>query len=221
MPWNISASIRGSSVRPRTQPFSVGGTGFQNSSIGGAHARSLGHRVSSIAPSPLFGRGHPDPVSDDALGDYNDFGLAADDLESGAQAGHSTGLDHAAVAAEAPPGTVTQDEYEHFGATAMVDTQTAGTAAWMRDALDSESVNFLSFVEAAIQDIHDRDGGGQEEEQGALKDDSVDFEILLPHAGNSCVVAAQGLLHVLSLGTKSMLKVEQAVAFGAITLRLV
>lgn len=233
MPWNISASIRGSSARPRTQPPSIGGR-YQSSSIGGGPALSPGHRASSIvAPSPLVGRGQPaiSTAENDDLDLDNDPGtfFPANDLESGTQGPRSThGHDeHPTI----NPRTLnTQEEYEVFGAAAAVDTQTAGTAAWMRSTLDSESMNFLSFVEAAIQEkvavnkTQEQNGQEQDEDEGdgtTGEKSFVDFATLLPPTQNSAVVAAQGLLHVLSLGTKAMLQVGQGEAFGAITLRLV
>ena len=42
---------------------------------------------------------------------------------------------------------------------------------------------------------------------------------LLPPQTNTIIVAAQAFLHILALGTKHMLKVEQSEAFGSINLR--
>ena len=74
-------------------------------------------------------------------------------------------------------------------------------------------LNFLSFVETAIQEKL-----GQAEQ--SARTGSIDFDDLLPISNNTRIVAAQGLLHVLSLGTKSMIRVQQDSAFGSITLRL-
>ena len=115
-----------------------------------------------------------------------------------------------------------EDEFELFGPAAQVDTQTAAQTQWQRSALDGESVNFLAFVQAGIEQadqIRDQAVPGDEEDEAVRG--SVDFETLLPPDSNSCIVAAQALLHVLALGTKNMLLVEQEEAFAAISMRVV
>lgn len=49
----------------------------------------------------------------------------------------------------------------------------------------------------------------------------VDFEQLLLPTNNTRVVAAQGLLHVLTLVTKNALIAEQEETFGPISLKVV
>ncbi|KAF7193006.1 Meiotic recombination protein rec8 [Pseudocercospora fuligena] len=99
-----------------------------------------------------------------------------------------------------------EDEFELYGAAAVVDTQKAAESQWQRAALTGESSNFLEFVQSAI----DR------EEEGMRV--GIAFESLLPPANNTHIVAAQALLHVLSLGSKSVLKVEQREPFDEIWL---
>ncbi|KAK1057868.1 R8 protein [Friedmanniomyces endolithicus] len=112
--------------------------------------------------------------------------------------------------------------FELFGPAAEVDTQTAAQSQWQRAALDTESAHFLGFVQAAIAEADARHGqpGAGDEDDGEMVG-SVEFGELLPPERNTCVVAAQALLHVLTLGTKGLLEVEQEEAFGGITLRAV
>lgn len=123
------------------------------------------------------------------------------------------------------PGSATalgEEDFELFGPAANVDNQTAAQSQWVRTALDGESANFLEFVKAGIEEQDERRGSvppGDEEDEAFVG--SASFEHLLPPESNSCVVAAQALLHVLTLGTKNALKVEQEEAFGSIDLRLI
>jgi hypothetical protein len=88
------------------------------------------------------------------------------------------------------------EEFELYGTAAHVDTQTAAQSQWQRAALADESENFLTFVRAAV-------------EQGEAGGDRVAFATLLPPGSNSNVVAAQALLHVLTLATRGLLVVRQ------------
>ena len=73
MPWNISASIRGSSAVPRSGRFGMSG------SVGGLSTQRRGSRM--VSASPLKGRGQPGGLdalkSFDSEADYgfDDFGL--------------------------------------------------------------------------------------------------------------------------------------------------
>ncbi|USW48449.1 Putative rad21/Rec8-like protein [Septoria linicola] len=102
------------------------------------------------------------------------------------------------------------DEFELFGAAAQVDTQTAAQTQWQKAALTGESANFLDFVQAAIDDNEDLDQAGK-----------VDLDGLLPPESNSHIVAAQAFLHVLTLGTRGALKVEQEEPFGSIVMSVI
>ena len=172
------------------------GQGFPTSaSIGGVGGQMglLSRRGSRLtSASPLIGRGA-------VGGDYDDFQLP------GSQGGME-GL----------------DEFELFGPAAGVDTQTAEMSHWQRTVLNGESMHFLEFVQTGIQDADE----GREQAESGDEDDfalqgSIDFEVLLPLETHSRVVAAQALLHVLALGTRNLLAVEQDEAFGPITLRAV
>ncbi|KAK4998596.1 R8 protein [Elasticomyces elasticus] len=200
MPWNASASVRGSSVRHGQ--FSAGGfsmsTGVGPSSIGGV-AAEIGRRGSRmVSASPLMGRGRISGIEED-LGDYHGPGIEGD---NGVMAGAGN------------------NEFEIFGPGANVDTQTAGNTQWLRSALDTESTNFREFVVAGIEEADQRrlrhDVTNEEDLFG-----TVTFEALLPPDVNSCIVAAQGLLHVLTLATKNIVRCHQAENFGPITLHMI
>jgi meiotic recombination protein REC8 len=79
------------------------------------------------------------------------------------------------------------------------------------EVLSAEGANFLDFVHDAIVQKRDRD---------AVQTDSVTFEELLPPAENNKMIACQGIMMVLSLGTKGMLDVQQREDFGEISLGL-
>lgn len=114
------------------------------------------------------------------------------------------------------------DEFELFGPAAQVDTQTAAQSQWQRAALGSENANFLTFVQTAIEDADELredvlPGGEVDTEMTG----TIEFEELLPPKENSQIVAAQALLHVLTLATKDLIKVEQEELFGAINIRVI
>lgn len=191
MPWNQS----GDSQR-RTGLYS--GQGLPGSlSMGGIGGppgviSRRGSRLTSA--SPLLGRG---PV-----------GGTGDDLQL---VGSEGNIDFEGL-----------DEFELFGPAAPTDTQTAEQSQWQRTILDGESMHFLEFVQAQIQEMDEtRDQAPVGDEDDQVLNGSIDLEVLLPPKTHSCVVAAQGLLHVLALGTKNLLTAQQDEAFGPITLRAV
>ncbi|GAB7352568.1 hypothetical protein MBLNU459_g2952t1 [Dothideomycetes sp. NU459] len=217
MPWNASASIRGSSAQLAAASISAGG--HQTSSIGGGPVSSLRGRASRfVSASPLMGYGQARNVSK-SLDNYQ---IPIDDdcegLSDEAQA------EFEVVDPSGPRISRHDEDFELFGAAAAVDTQTAGAPSWVRQALDSESANFLSFVRAGIEESdnardensHDETGDGVD----ILQKGSMLFETLLPHSENSRVVAAQAMLHVLTLATKNLLRVTQMEHFEAISLQV-
>jgi meiotic recombination protein REC8 len=179
------------SRRP-TALFSAGGT----SAIGGFPLPSLSRRGSRLpTASPLGGRG-------------SEIGNEDDDL-------HLPG-------SNAYLGATTEEEFELFGPAAQVDTQTAAESQWVRAALDGESANFLEFVKAGIDEADQVRAAapfGDEEDENMTG--RIDFDQLLLPTNNTRVVAAQGLLHVLTLVTKNALVAEQDENFGPISLRVV
>jgi hypothetical protein len=108
---------------------------------------------------------------------------------------------------------VGNDEFEQYGPAANVDTQTAQTSQWMRKTLEDESLNFLGFVELNLQGTRVDEEGI--EVQVRESRDEVTMDDLLPPQENSPVVAAQALLHILTLVTKGMLIVRQDEPFDS------
>ena len=147
------------------------------------------HRASSIAPDG------PENLEYGISSDHFDLG-ALDFPTSDNVPGDDTALQHHANA-----------DFERFGPAALVSTQTAEQSQWVRETLDHEANNFLDFVKAAVAK-HDTAEHGR-----------VTFEELLPPSQNTNIVAAQGLLHVLSLATRGELEVTQDGAFQDITLQ--
>jgi len=208
MPWNISASIRGSSVgRGRAPSLALGaGAGAPTSDTlgggGGPGSFGRGARRGSrfVSASPLLGRSRPGALQDlPSFAEEGGAGVDAGDEEGGA--GRDVrGLD-------------AQDAFELYGPAAGIEMQSVAQSQWQRAALDAEAGNFLAFIEFGILERLGKDGGSGEEDVG--------FEELLPTGGHSRVVAAQGLLHVLSLVTKHLCVARQEVGFGEIRLGLV
>lgn len=193
-PWNLSTGSR----RP-TGAFSAGAlptsASFGGAGLGMGALSRRGSRL--VSASPLMGRGAA-PGLDEAAMDDSQLPGSQTALASGA------------------------DDFELFGPAAQVDTQTAAQSQWQRAALDGESVNFLAFIKAGIEQA---DGFREDTAPGDEVDEqlrgTVDFETLLPPESNSKVVAAQAMLHMLTLGTKNMVSVEQEEAFGPISMRVV
>lgn len=103
------------------------------------------------------------------------------------------------------------DDFELYGPAAAVSTQQAADPQWLASTLEQEAFNFLSFLRTTVEGKqavleHGEDNG----------DVTVTFEELLPPEDNSEIVAAQGLLHVLSLATKGFITVRQEKDFGSI-----
>lgn len=189
LPWNRSASRHGSAQPLPSAGFgissSVGGPG-SGMNIGPGHI--LGRmRTRLPSSSPLVGKGHP-------LMDL-------DDLQELAAQGNT--LDDDAI--------MDIDDFEQYGPSAAVDTQTAVQSQWMRATLENEAQNFLGFIEAQLV----------EQGEGGMPAETVTLDELLPPEENSGIVAAQALLHVLALTTKGLLEVEQEDAFGNILLKVV
>lgn len=204
MPWNRSASIRGSRQSSTTRGHGFVGnvSGLPTSSrgmgslppIGGS--ASLDRRVSRItSASPLMGRG-PEGYNELEIpqGEY-------DDLLGG------------------PSTPVIADDFQIHGPAVGVSTQTAAQSQWMRAVLDTESNNFLEYLQAEIrsQTIP------TVEEEGELagevpEPEFISFEELLPPAENTKIVAAQALHHVLALAAKGLINVQQREHYGPIKL---
>jgi meiotic recombination protein REC8 len=86
----------------------------------------------------------------------------------------------------------------------------------VNEALDAEGNNFLDFVIDAVDEKRNRAA----QTDIATDTDLITFEELLPPHQNHKTIACQGLMMVLSLGTKGMLDVQQPSDFGDINLKL-
>lgn len=226
MPWNTYAASsqqgsRHGSVRPLMSAARA------SSSVGGPAAfdfvppSSRGNRLSRlIAESPLeqrrqllrqasitSGAGQRGEVGTPSAGE-DDFtmGDIADDELDKQLAGNMS------------------ESFELHGPAATVSTQEAASSQWLAATLEQEAANFLLFVHDAIRKKQKgKDGGAQDDagnegEQERLT--SAIFEELVPPERNTNLVAAQGLLHVLSLATKALISVQQEEGFGDIKIGL-
>ena len=214
MPWNITASIRGSRqgsrqgsmTRVRGLTSSVGG--FPTSAGGPSSLPpfpaslpgSLDRRASRLtSASPLFGRGTRRP------GSLNVSSHHTEDDSLGAP----FVFDDPAL-----------EEFQLYGPAATVDTQTAMQSQWVKAALDQESTNFLDFVKAELAATEEAEDGDDELGGTVAQLKKVSFHQLLPPSQHSKIVAAQAFHHVLALATKGLLKVEQEVGYGPIELAI-
>lgn len=206
MPWNTyAASSRAGSIRPAPSAAGV------SSSVGGPGPfdiapPSVSRRISRlISESPLERRrlGLSSQVGSLVLQEDTDVGGDGDDFDI-----EDSELDRRLA------GNLDED-FELYGPAAAVSTQEAADSQWLAATLEQEAFNFLSFLETTIQ---------QKEAENELKTDEqqmITFEELLPSQENTNVVAAQGLLHVLSLATKNLIRVRQTEDFGDIMLGVV
>jgi meiotic recombination protein REC8 len=213
MPWNILSS-RAGSARPTGLTSSAGPLpgGFEPA-FGPPSIR--GHRLTSA--SPLFGRGKqgtaryssleiPGPAhhTSGELGTFDDDGF------------------------QLPPDDIEDEEFQLHGPAAGVSTQQANNSQWLASTLEDEANNFFAFLQAEIhrrQPLEaqleiDEDVDVDLDVQGTRKQ-TVTFDDLLPPDRNSAVVAAQGLLHVLTLVTRGAVNVNQEEDFGEIEMSVV
>lgn len=242
MPWNRSASIRGSSV-PRSI-FRTGAT-VGGSASGLSASRRLHPSSRLVSASPLqgrglgvrgsYGRGFSDlglPRDEEMLGtdlpDFDETELYGIETEAAAAAAAAAAVSPVAQMGSRPPiagtgagggggaATVPRSESRHLP----------------QAHLDRDAFNFLAFVEDAI--LSRRQGaeteapgeGEKEEEAGtgltaaATGTNTITLEGLLPPRENTATVAAQGLLHTLTLASRNVLRVRQREPFGEIRMGL-
>jgi meiotic recombination protein REC8, fungi type len=110
------------------------------------------------------------------------------------------------------PGSIQPDED---------DSRDIGLLSTANVVLDTESSNFLTFVRQSIDAKQaDVDQLATQLNTDPRTVDSIAFDELLPTQNNSRSVAAHGMLYVLSLSTKSVLKVDQFDHFGTIFISL-
>jgi peroxiredoxin family protein len=100
------------------------------------------------------------------------------------------------------------------------------TSTRVQDALSAEGENFLTFVTKAIVDKRNHAQANLQpmsdilQAEAAADIEEITLEELLPAAENTKMIACQGLMMVLALGTKGMLDVQQPEHFGEINLKL-
>lgn len=157
-----------------------------------------------VSASPLLGRGRPSGIErlssvEHASNDFDDDFLRAPLSASQEAEGQIFQL-------PIPDGPV--------------DTQTTGHTQRSGDTLDTESLNFLAFVEGKITERMEREAGETSARQDTAVPGSVLFEELLPPGSNTSVVAAQALHHTLALATRNLLSVQQSEGFGPIRMTL-
>jgi hypothetical protein len=215
MPWNLSGSRHGS-----TRPFGGVLAGAISSSVGG---QGVGIEVE--APRAFVGRhgsrltsASPLLRSRRTLPRYSSLELPEQPKLATDEAGRETFDD--GVLQTGGNDFIDGPEFQLYGPAVTVDTQTAAQSQWLTPALDIESQNFLVFLRAEIN----AKIIAAEQAAGQLEDEQVNmvtFESLLPPERHNKAVAAQGLLHVLSLATKGLVEVRQEDAFGTIRIGIV
>jgi meiotic recombination protein REC8, fungi type len=216
MPWDVFSASRQGSVRPfgsaaAGMPSSAGGLG-RGFELGPPSLLSRrGSRLTTA--SPLQGRGPPLPLS-------QRISILSTPDRAGLTTSGALGEDDEMLGGELPP--LAGDDSEGFQlygpAAAAVDTQTAAQSQWIAAALDSESRNFLDFLDAQIQ--AQAPVAAEEDEAGGTPRPTATFEGLLPPGEHTRVVAAQAFLHVLTLASKNLVSVEQEEGFGEIELTI-
>lgn len=217
MPWDIYSAIRQGSARTFRSATagitsSVGGPG-RGMEIGPPSTLSRrGSRLPTV--SPLQGRGFPLPlsqrisiISTPEEGRRGTDGALGDDVDT-------FGDEMALVQA--------RDESQEFELPSPATAKhqgTAGQSPWIAATLDSDSRNFLDFLDAQIQAQNSGSTTEQGEEDERPRQTAV-FESLLPPNEHSQLVAAQAFLHILTLASKSLVAVRQDKGFGDIELAI-
>ncbi len=215
MPWHVySASRHGS-----TRPFGSAAAGLTSSVGGPARGFELGppsalsRRGSRLTTaSPLQGRGPPLSLS------QRISIISTPDRERLTTSGALEGDDEM-LGAELPLLGDESEEFQLCGPAVAVDARNAAQSRWVVAALDSESRNFLDFLDAEIQ--AQAPAPDEEQEEGMERPgQTATFEGLLPPGEHTRVVAAQAFLHVLTLASKDLVTVQQDEGFGDIELAI-
>ncbi|KAL1648060.1 R8 protein [Diplodia intermedia] len=205
-PWNVTASVRNSSLAPSARrALGFGGSGVSTSAGGsiGGQLGSIGRRGRWISESPLHGRGRhhnlePLPSSEaDELGDDT-----LGDLGGGVAVGED-------------------DEFEMDGAAAAADTQTATESQVARTAFAKEMENFGMFIFDSLKQKEDEAAAAATEGSQSVESiNEILFEDILPPNSTSTIVAAQGFMHLLTLSSLGRVSTRQDEPFGEIGLSL-
>lgn len=198
MPWNLSASVRWSSAVPRSARLGSAAGTLSTAAKGS----SLRQRARLASASPLQGRG--------TFGDS--------DILRGLEGGDSDiEMQHSGL-----PEMMSSDG--GFLADDIGDEENAAGAPRVTESLSAEGGNFLAFIADAVEEKQRRAEAARDPfDDEAIGDDGSDevlFEDLLPPQQNSKMVACQGLMMVLALGTRGLVDVRQDQPFHEIGLRL-
>ena len=242
MPWNRSASIRGSSL-PRSVIRAAATVGGSTSGLSASRRLHPGSRL--VSASPLQGRGlGVGPGQGYGRGShsrgFSDLGLPGDEEMLGTDLPDFDETELYGIETEAAPPVAQMDAglaTAGDGGTAVAATIPQFQAHQLPQAhLDRDAFNFLAFVEDAISlkaQGADIEVLGEEGVEGGIGGAAVTgesvaptttrtitLEALLPPRENSATVAAQGLLHTLTLASRNVLKVWQKEPFGEIRMSL-
>lgn len=214
MPWNISASVRGSrpasSIRPRRGRLTAGvpTSMARPSSFYGPDPHLPSRRVSRItSASPLIGRGRPsgaEPISSDDTADEGAFlgGLELDDPAA---------MGEFELPPPPPPPTTT--------APAPDALKPRRPTTQM---LEPDTFNFLEYLQSNLEDVQQQgrvtgvEGAAEPPTDQGPPRDYVVFEELLDPARYSKAVAAQAFHHTLVLATRNIITVRQSTDYGEI-----
>lgn len=215
MPWDIySISRQGSTRLPGSAAAG------RSVSVGG-HAQDFDHGPPSVlsnrrsrltTASPLHGRGPLPPLS------QRISIMSTPDRERLATSSR-LGEDDEFLGGELPPLGDESEEFQLSGPAAAVGTQAAGRSQLVAAALDSESRNFLDFLDAQIH-AQAPTVEGQHEEGVEVARRTATFEELLPPGEHTRAVAAQAFLHVLALASRDLVSVRQDEGFGDLELTI-
>ena len=201
MPWSISASRQSSlrlkgSVAPAISS-SVGGLGVHDRVKGALRLASA---------SPLTGKGRPRLSRALSIESYMQPGL-------GSIGESQDGLEE--IDAALGLGMDDDEPFELHQLPADAGNQEISSSQWVASALEYEAYNFLAFLDAQIVEKQNA------ATQPATSDEaSITMDELLPPIENSNVVAAQALLHILTLATKGLITIRQSEPFGDIDLSI-
>ena len=208
MPWDLYSASRRGSMRT----FGSAAAGMA-SSVGGSApgfpldpSSALARRRSRLTTaSPLQGRGPLLPLSQRisiiCTPDRNQLAMS-----------EAVGKDDEILGSGLPPLVAESEEFQLHGPPAAQDQ-------WAAAALDSESRNFLDFLDAQIlANVPVADDESNDE--GEKPTPTATFEALFPAEKHTRVVAAQAFLHVLSLASTNLVTVRQDEAFGDIEIAI-
>ncbi|KAF2446945.1 hypothetical protein P171DRAFT_519282 [Karstenula rhodostoma CBS 690.94] len=190
MPWNITASVRGSSAVPRS-----GRAGL----VGSAPPSSLtGRNARMVSESPLHRRSQPgglDPLKflEDEEGDFANLG---EDDYGFAGPGISSDMPEAMLA---EPDSRVREALTAEGGNFLM---------FVADAIHEKR----NHIDQGLEPVSDADA--------ATVVDEVSFDEIVPPNANNKMIASQALMMTLTLGTKGLLDVRQDEHFADINLSL-